>query len=448
VTRQPPRFALPRLAAVAAIAVATTPSDARAAESIRKGPYVVDVSDTTADVRFELASRAPAKVQVSIESDAGAHPAPIDAAPADPYAVHFTGLSPATRYAYAVRIAGAVVGTGHFATAPSPDSTAPVTFLVYGDDRTDPEAHAAVVRAMMQVPSDFLVNTGDLVQDAANPADWQSFFDVEAPILRDRPILAAVGNHELYNDQAGATFAAFLGVPGPSGPARLYRSARFGSVRLFFLNAMDASWASGDEREWLERELAHADDEPGVVWRIAVLHHGPRSAGPHGPNAPLVAAGIPAMLAAHHVDLVLSGHDHIYDRGTFESLKYIVTGGGGAPLYPVQRNDPTARKVEATYHFIEVTATREAMRLVVSRADGSVLERCGFARGRPWDCDPPELPPPELAAPPTDKPASWTLKASRCSCRLADTRRTSGWFGVVALVLLSIGARARRSRRG
>jgi hypothetical protein len=146
------------------------------------------------------------------------------------------------------------------------------------------------------------------------------------------------------------------------------------------------------------------------------------------------------------VDLVLSGHDHIYDRGTFQSLKYIVTGGGGAPLYPVQRNDPTARKVEAAYHFIEVTATREAVRLVVLRADGSVLERCGFGRARPWDCDPPEPPPAGVAAPQSDKPQA--PAASRCGCRLADTRRPSGWLGLAALALLSMGARARRARRG
>jgi MYXO-CTERM domain-containing protein len=435
--------------AAAPLWLALAPWTAHAAVSVRKGPYVVDVSDTSAEVRFELASPAPAKVELHADVDGGGGRRSFDAASGGVEAAHATGLTPATRYAYDVRVAGAIVGSGHFTTAPSAGASSPVTFTAYGDDRSDPVAHAAVVRAMREVqpPSDFLVNTGDLVQDAASAADWQSFFDVESALLRERPIFAAVGNHELHDDQAGANFAAYFAVDDMKGGApRLYRSVRFGIVRLLFLNAMDTSWAAGDERGWLERELERADAEAGVVWRVVVLHHGPWSAGPHGPNRALIEAGIPALLAAHHVDLVLSGHDHLYDRGTAGPIKYILTGGGGAPLYPVQRDDPTARKTEATYHFVEITATPEAMRFVAYRADGSVLDRCGFAPGQPWDCDAPPRPPPAAAPPASAKPAA--VGASQCGCRVAGAPGPSTPFDFAAMVALWFALAARRTRVG
>src|SRR5208283_1336658 len=106
-------------------------------------------------------------------------------------------------YSYMIRVDGKIVGQGRFSTATKQASGARLKFLVYGDDRTDATAHAAVVRALAATPSDFLVNTGDMVEDGGRGADWQSFFDVEAPLLRDRPIFVAIGNHELYDDRAG-----------------------------------------------------------------------------------------------------------------------------------------------------------------------------------------------------------------------------------------------------
>ena len=36
------------------------------------------------------------------------------------------------------------------------------------------------------------------------------------------------------------------------------------------------------------------------------------------------------------VSFVFSGHDHLYQRGEVDGLKYVVSGGGGAPLYSVR----------------------------------------------------------------------------------------------------------------
>jgi hypothetical protein len=378
-----------------------------------KGPYVTSVSDTTATVRLELRTAAAIALDVIPEGPpvgaGGAAPVHFASAPAATmHVVGATGLSPATRYAYTVRAGGAVVASGHFSTAPardSADTTTAHTFIVYGDDRTDDDAHAAIVRAIARTPSDFLVNTGDLVADGGSAANWTTFFDIERDLLCERPLFAAIGNHELYDDAAGANFSRYFGFADAGGVMRPYGTVRFGAARFFFLNGMH-DWDGGPEREWLERELSSADHEPGLVWRFAVVHQGPWSSGPHGPNAKLAAAHVPELLAAHHIDLVFSGHDHIYERGDAGLLKYIVSGGGGAPLYRDIHPTPTTRKAEAAHHFIVVTTRGDAFQMTAQRLDGSVLDRCGFSGGSSkdgaWDCDP--APAPSVA--PSLSPAS------------------------------------------
>jgi hypothetical protein len=465
----------PALACAVSVVIATGRAwgDNRRPVALSKGPYLTELSESGVDVRFELDGASPASVEVrganvgakadppvdagaSARVDAGAARVFEDRAPASWHVVSVRDLAPGARYGYVVRVAGRTVGQGAFTTAAPANTGAPTKFLVYGDDRTDATAHAAVVRALGSSPCDFLVNTGDLVEDGGRAENWQSFFDIEAPLLRDHALFVAIGNHELYDDRAGANFARYFGFSGAGGAPQPYGTAHLGNVRLFFLNSMH-DWSSGTERDWLERELGKADGEAGVVWRIAVMHHGPWSSGPHGPSTEIVAAHVPELLAAHHVDLVLSGHDHIYERGDAHGMKYVISGGGGAPLY---RTVPiaTTRKAEATYHFIELAAGGDALRLVARRIDGSVLDQCGFKKGGGWDCDPPatrasELGPHEQAPAPHEAsvaaaslaPTQPPSSSSQCGCEVPGAGATSS--GAVALGVAMAMVRAARRKR-
>jgi hypothetical protein len=359
---------------------------------VLNGPLLTGITDTGVDVRFELAAPGPASVEVRPDPPSpGGKKAPLvlrDASAVAMHVVPVAGLEPATRYLYRVEAGTLVLDEGHFMTAPRRGSGAPVSFLVYGDCRSDAAAHGAVMRAMAQYPSDFIVNTGDLVERGNSAENWEELFDLEAEILRDRPILAAVGNHELFGDPAGTTFLRYFGMPDPAGgQARLYGTMRYGDVRFFVLNGR-SEWASGDQRRWLEEELAKADAEEGLAWRMVLVHDGPWSVGPHGPNLALLEARVPELLAAHKVDLILSGHDHLYERGQSSTLKYIVTGGAGAPLYEVVRDLTQNRKALALHHFVQVTTRGDALTVDAWRPDGTAIDHCGFKRGGDWDCDP------------------------------------------------------------
>ncbi len=421
------------------------------AADVRKGPYLQHLGPASVDIRVVLSGSAPITVVVAKDALPGASPPTVIASPAASFhSVHVAGLTPATRYRYTVQTGAGATKEATFVTAPDGASHAPFRFIVYGDSRSDGPAHELVVAAIAKESFDFLIQTGDIVMAGDDEEAWQSFFDIEEPILASHPVFACIGNHELHNDQVAAHFERYFGPAEPAAaggaPPPVYGSFRWGRARFFLLNAFE-SWASGPERTWLDGALAAADHEAGVDLRVAVLHHGPYSAGPHGNNRELLARHIDDLLVAHHVDLVLSGHDHIYERGEAGALKYLVTGGAGAPLYRELKPSPSTRKVEATHHYVVATVTDDGVAIVAKRPDGSVVDQCSFPFGGAWACDPkPPTPAPAAAerdriqAPVTPPPVPL------CACYAPGAPAGDALAGLAALGLASLAALRLRSR--
>jgi hypothetical protein len=317
---------------------------------------------------------------------------------------------------------------------------------LYGDNRTDAASHAAVVQRMQGAPGDFLVQTGDMVYDGAEPELWTQFFSIEHDLLRDRCLFAAIGNHEvgLPTSDGALRFARLFRNAGPQGAAERYYTFRWGDARFFMLDAQD-DFAS-EERDWLEGALKSADAEAGLVWRFVVLHHGPFSSGLHGPNPSLLLAHVPDMLRAHHVDVVFAGHDHIYERGEVNGLRYIVTGGGGAPLYKEHRDEATVARFEPVHHFLAVDVTKTTATLTGIRVDGSTIEKCTLTPGGTsgWGCPSANGAPPQTgAAVGNAPPAVPPRRACDCDFSLSGAQ----WVGALAATALLLAAGVRRTTR-
>lgn len=440
---------LARLAAAALCAAhvgsSALPAGASPLQPIVKGPFAQQVTSQSAIVRVELDPPGP----LTLEFDA-AELKPIVVTDARPFhSIEVSGLRPKTRYIVTARSGGAT-RVQSIVTAPPEGSADPFRFLIYGDNRSDEAAHTAVVRAMVGVPSDFLLHTGDFVADGGNAAQWQSFFDIEAPLLRERPVFACVGNHELV-DQSATAFLRYFGTQSaamavsdggvPTSPPELHATFRWANARFFLANAF-TDFQSGPERAWLEKALDAADGEAGLTWRIFVSHHGLYSSGPHGNNARMHQAGLADLLKRHRVDLVVSGHDHIYERGTVDGLAYLVSGGGGAPTYPIESRVSGSKKAEPARHFVEVSVSRAALQLAATRADGSTIERCGLVKGAGWDCDGEASSPKPAGGEVTPKP-----HPSRCGCTVVGHSGADGRVAaaLVALVAVVIAVRRRRA---
>ena len=464
-------------AAAALLATVATSASAlaRGADSITKGPWMQHVTATSALVRVEVDPPGPVTIEVGMSAAVGSTDAGAGSVILSPEvrALHnilVKGLEPSTRYPFTVRV-GATTKYGAITTAPPDQSGEPFRFLIYGDNRSDDAAHAAVVVAMATRASSFLVNTGDLVERGDSRSEWQSFFDIEAPLTRERPLFSVVGNHEL-TDGSGVDYVRYFGpselpkevvAPVPSVTGVLLHDAgspkltldqlsgtfRWSNARFFLINGM-VPYTSGPTRAWLDRVLTESDTEPGLVWRIVVVHHGPWSSGPHGDNKLLQDAGVPDLLRAHKVDLVISGHDHIYERGSENGLPYLVSGGGGAPVYRIKKAEKTSLRYESVRHFIEAFVSPVAIQFVAMRPDGSTIESCALAKGIGWECDGSA----SGADGGTTKEGAAARPApahSRCGCRAAgrsgeSSATNAGLLFVSALASASV-LLARRARR-
>jgi hypothetical protein len=413
---------------------------ASAQARLLKGPYLMDARTDQVAILFELSEEAPATVVVTQSAgDAEAtEVARIDSAPTDFHEVTVTGLEPRSSYDYRVEI-GDVTADGSITTAPPPGD-GPVRFLVVGDNRTDAQAHAAVVARMREHPGDFVMNTGDMVASGADPEDWQQFFDAERELLMDTPLFPAMGNHELYRFGVGLPgFLRYTRVPDTHDSEETYYAFDWGPVRVLMLDSND-DWSDTEsaQRRWLVQRLEEAGSDDTVAHLIVALHHGPMSSNHHGGHPDMLSTGVVHLFRRHGVALVLSGHDHGYERGDWNGVKYIVTGGGGAPLYHDNHPLPFQHRFDASHHFLWVDASRERMDITVRRVDDSLVERCGFERGGRWTCERDGRAEPSMPVAP-DSPEE--------PLRQSGSSRTLLLFvGGLALLVLLVGVLLRKRR--
>jgi predicted phosphodiesterase len=356
------------------------------ASAFASGPYLTQLGSRSVVVRVETESAEALTLTVA----PGGLTVKDDAPKVGVHSLALDHLQPKTTYRYTVASAHGAKEDGAFTTAPADDDTGDVHFVLYGDSRGGTPTHELIVKRIASEQADFLVGTGDLVADGRNNAQWESYFDIEGELLRDHCLFTTIGNHELV-EESGASFLRYFGTAEEQQKHVLYSTFRWGFLRFFVLDS-EGSFL-GEDRQWLERELQKSETEPNVAWRIAVLHDGPFASGLHGDNSKLWGADVPKLLRQHHIDFVFAGHDHIYERGASDGLRYVVSGGAGAPLYPVKHLRSSARKVESAYHYVVFEVGTETGKLTAKRIDGSVIEEIGFTKHDMWNDDGPAIAP-------------------------------------------------------
>ncbi|HET7500343.1 MAG TPA: metallophosphoesterase [Kofleriaceae bacterium] len=346
-----------------------------------KGPYLQDLAPTSITIMWHLDQAAPAHLVV--EGPGGVRTVDVDAARLAEATID--RLIPSSRYRYWVE-AGGQRWTGEFATAPLVGVDAPFSFIVMGDTRSGLDAHRRVVERMAQEVPDFVVGTGDMVDDGSHEDQWQQFFEVEHQLLRDNVYFPAVGNHDRQGrGRTADSYRAFFSVPDNGGDTERYYAFSYAAARFLVLDSNEYSFALTDQTAWLERELIAARQDPAVRHVFVVMHHPPFSIALHGGNLDLRERWTP-LFEKYQVSAVFSGHDHVYERAEHNAIHYFVSGGGGAPLYPRRPNPSPAdleavKKLERSYHFLRITVTGRRVEVTGIRTDGTVIETTAWADG-------------------------------------------------------------------
>jgi hypothetical protein len=320
---------------------------------------------------------------------------------------------------------------------PPEEKSAGVTrfsFLVYGDTRGRRDGkqiqheHSLVVDSMLATikrlaetphPVRFVLQTGDAVVNGRDPSQWNaSFVDLINRLTSEGgvPYFLAPGNHDVTGSptvdaptrlEGLRNYLAAIAklIPPDDASRRLagYPTYAFGYGNSFTI-ALDSNIAA-DQRQfdWVKAQLEGLDRKR-YVHVFAFFHHPTFSSGPHGgarveaPTAEMRGRYM-SLFRRLGVSVLFSGHEHLFEHwveryqgpdGQRRRLDHVVTGGGGAPIYPylgepdlreyLKANAaekvalehvvrPGAERGQNPYHYVVMQVDGERLRLEVIGID-------------------------------------------------------------------------------
>ncbi|MBX6391601.1 MAG: metallophosphoesterase family protein [Frankia sp.] len=300
-----------------------------------------------------------------------------------------TGLRPGTRYRYEIEPAldATEPAIGEFRTAPAPAGTgAAFTFTGFGDHGTDrPDdpfgspASAAAVAAVEGADPLFHLGLGDLSYASLRrdpTTAWGDWFRMISPSARRRAWMPVVGNHE---SQRGVgrfgldAYQAYFTVPD-NGAGEDYRGLWYaftvGRVRFVVLLGEDVCYqdhgevylrgfSDGRQTAWLEHTLAAARADRGIDWLVVAVHQTAMSTAVfhNGGDRGLREQWLP-LFDRHHVDLVICGHEHHYERT--HPVRGVVAGQDELltprPAVPPSTTRPPALRPAGEPELVDATA--------------------------------------------------------------------------------------------
>ncbi|MFJ9007208.1 purple acid phosphatase family protein [Streptomyces canus] len=300
----------------------------------------------------------------------------------DQYYLHaaLDGLRPGTTYYYGVGHDGFDPADASRRSTISSFRTAPASpgkfvFTAFGDQGVGTAAAANDNLLLRQKPA-FHLHAGDicyadgngqgLTSDGYDPGFWDLFLKQNEEVARSVPWMVTTGNHDMeawyspdgYGGQLARWSLPDSGFDPRSAPG-VY-SFVYGNVGVVALDANDVSYeiqanfghTGGKQTKWLEKKLAELRAAEGIDFIVVYFHHCAYSTSSHASDGGVRAEWLP-VFERHQVDLVINGHNHVYERTdairggevgrtvpvggatdpTRDGIVYVTAGGGGRDLY-------------------------------------------------------------------------------------------------------------------
>jgi hypothetical protein len=196
--------------------------------------------------------------------------------------------------------------------------------------------------------------------------------------FRTRP---SPGNHEYVSPGAAPYFAYFGALAGPTGLG--YYSFDVGAWHAISLNSNVAVTESSAQGQWLRADLAASQ----AKCSIAYWHHPLFTSGPNGVNSEMREFW--RMLYAAGVDIIVNGHDHLYERfapqdpdglpNAARGIRQFTVGTGGAPLYDLVKIAANSEVRTKGFGVLKLSLNADAYRwefIAVSEAGDSGTGSC------------------------------------------------------------------------
>jgi acid phosphatase type 7 len=279
---------------------------------------------------------------------------------------------------------------------PDADLADPLVLIAYGDIRftkttetsaTSPVARQALVaKVAAEKPAAIFIN-GDIPWHGI-ASDYAVFRDETRP-WRERHlrVYPALGNHEFSACSESACLERWWDAFPELRGQRWYSVAIGAKVVSIELDTDTSLLPGSAQRSWLENQIAGLT--PQVRFVLLVMHHPPvadvqlRGAVDHNPRANEIALAeylktVAPLSAARFV--VSAGHIHNYERFDQDGVVYLVSGGGGAAPYEVDRTalDRFQSTDFPNYHYVR-------LELRADRVVGEMIRLSDYAAVKPTE---------------------------------------------------------------
>jgi Calcineurin-like phosphoesterase len=255
-----------------------------------------------------------------------------------------------------------------------PKTEGSVRFAVIGDSGTGGGSQLRVAERLAAAralfPFEFAVMLGDNLYGTERPDDFVAKFERPYKPLLDAGVTfyAALGNHDDPNQRFYKPF-------NMNGERYYSFKAPRGSVRFF---ALDSNYMVKAQLDWLEKELSSSDSE----WKICFFHHPIYSSGDrHGADS-VLRDQLEPLFVKHGVDLVLTGHEHFYERiKPQQGITYFIAGNA-AKLRKgnIGTSGITAKGFDQGYAFVLMEIVGDQLHFQTITDTGKTVDSGSFRR--------------------------------------------------------------------
>jgi predicted phosphodiesterase len=241
----------------------------------------------------------------------------------------------------------------------------PVQFAVLGDSRDGERVYTRLIQKILERKPHFIIHLGDMISKPGEK-EWEGFFRISEAIAI--PFFPVIGNHEVAGNIDGEEIyrKQFMLPEG-----KTYYAFQAGGALFVILDSEKGKGKIIDEQcAWLKDILSLSDTSLKMVFihRPLFVPADSLKLGTAMDKDPSARDDLHRLFTKTRVKAVFQGDDHRYDRMEKDQILYIISGGGGAPIYAFKDRG-------GFFHYVWISIQKGKLEGEVVDLEGQVQDR-------------------------------------------------------------------------